>query len=67
MTSTNSTQEKVVDIDMKMQSIDLNAWFGPKQALKNINIRHQNQRGNSHYWSFRMRQIHLHPLPKPNA
>ena len=23
---------------MKMQSIDLNAYFGPKQALKNVNI-----------------------------
>jgi phosphate transport system ATP-binding protein len=27
-----------MDSEMKMQSIDLNAWFGPKQALKNINI-----------------------------
>ena len=38
MTSTNSTQGRVVDTDMKMQSIDLNAWFGAKQALKNVNI-----------------------------
>src|SRR3989339_405362 len=38
MTSTNSTQEKTVDLEMKMQSVDLNAWFGAKQALKNINI-----------------------------
>jgi phosphate transport system ATP-binding protein len=38
MTSTNSTQEKTVDQEMKMQSIDLNAWFGTKQALKNVNI-----------------------------
>jgi phosphate transport system ATP-binding protein len=38
MTSTNSTQLKTVDIDMKMQSIDVSAWFGKKQALKDINI-----------------------------
>ncbi len=38
MTSTNSTQTTTVDPDMKMQSIDLNAWFGTKQALKNVNI-----------------------------
>ena len=38
MTSTISTQTKNVDKDMKMQSVDLNAWFGQKQALKNVNI-----------------------------
>ncbi len=38
MTSTINSQEKVVDTKMKMQSIDLNAWFGPKQALKDVNI-----------------------------
>jgi phosphate transport system ATP-binding protein len=38
MTSTINPQEKVVDTNMKMQSIDLNAWFGPKQALKDVNI-----------------------------
>lgn len=38
MTSTNSTQTKTVDLDMKMQSVDVSAWFGKKQALKNINI-----------------------------
>ncbi len=38
MTSTNNDQTKTVDSDMKMQSIDLNAWFGQKQALKNVNI-----------------------------
>jgi phosphate transport system ATP-binding protein len=38
MTSTINSQEKVVDTNMKMQSIDLNAWFGPKQALKDVNI-----------------------------
>jgi phosphate transport system ATP-binding protein len=38
MTSTNSTQTKTVDVDMKMQSVDVSAWFGKKQALKNINI-----------------------------
>jgi phosphate transport system ATP-binding protein len=38
MTSTISTQTKNVDSDMKMQSIDLSAWFGLKQALKNVNI-----------------------------
>src|SRR3972149_6049999 len=38
MTSINSTQQKTVNLEMKIQSIDLNAWFGPKQALKNINI-----------------------------
>ena len=38
MTSTNSTQEKTLDKEMKIQSIDLNAWFGTKQALKNVNI-----------------------------
>jgi len=27
-----------MDKDIKMQSIKLNAWFGPKQALKDINI-----------------------------
>jgi phosphate transport system ATP-binding protein len=38
MTSTINSQEKVVDTNLKMQSIDLNAWFGPKQALKDVNI-----------------------------
>ena len=32
-----TTQEKV-DLTYKMQSIDLNAWFGTKQVLKDINI-----------------------------
>ena len=30
--------EEPVLTDEKMQSIDLNAWFGAKQALKNINL-----------------------------
>jgi phosphate transport system ATP-binding protein len=38
MTSTNTNLEKVVDNNLKMHSIDLNAWFGVKQALKNVNI-----------------------------
>ncbi|MGZ4851261.1 MAG: phosphate ABC transporter ATP-binding protein PstB [Candidatus Bathyarchaeia archaeon] len=38
MTSSISTQTKNVDSDMKMQSIELNAWFGLKQALKNVSI-----------------------------
>jgi phosphate transport system ATP-binding protein len=38
MTTTNNTQTKTVDADMKMQSIDVNAWFGAKHALKNITI-----------------------------
>jgi len=38
MTTTNNTQTKNVDADMKMQSIDVNAWFGAKHALKNITI-----------------------------
>jgi phosphate transport system ATP-binding protein len=43
MTSMNSTQDKAVnqqpiDLDMKMQSIGLNAWFGAKQVLKDINL-----------------------------
>ncbi len=38
MTSTIDSQEKVFDKNLKMQSIDLNAWFGPKQALKDVNI-----------------------------
>ena len=32
-----TTQEKV-DLNYKMQSIDLNGWFGTKQVLKDINI-----------------------------
>jgi phosphate transport system ATP-binding protein len=38
MISTNNIQTKTIDTDMKMQSINLNAWFGQKQALKDINI-----------------------------
>ena len=38
MTTTDNIQDKTVDSDIKMQSIDLHAWFGQKQALKNINI-----------------------------
>jgi phosphate transport system ATP-binding protein len=38
MSNTNNTQEKNFNPEMKMQSIDLNAWFGQKQALRNINI-----------------------------
>jgi phosphate transport system ATP-binding protein len=30
--------ENPVPIDRKMQSIDLNAWFGPKHVLKDINL-----------------------------
>jgi phosphate transport system ATP-binding protein len=36
MTSINSTQN---NSEMKMQSINLNAWFGSKQALKDINLK----------------------------
>lgn len=33
------TQEKTaIDMDAKMQTIDLNGWFGTKQVLKNINL-----------------------------
>jgi phosphate transport system ATP-binding protein len=38
MTSAINAQKKTVDPKMKMQSIDLNAWFGAKQALKNVSI-----------------------------
>ncbi len=43
MTNMSSAQEKVIsqqpiDLDLKMQSIGLNAWFGAKQALKDINL-----------------------------
>ena len=37
MTSTNSAQ-KNFDLEFKMQSVGLNAWFGPKQVLKDINL-----------------------------
>ena len=33
-----TTNQPNLDSEMKIQSIDLNAWFGPKQALRNINI-----------------------------
>src|SRR5512133_2540201 len=34
------TQQKMIaiDKDAKMQTIDVNGWFGPKQVLKNINL-----------------------------
>lgn len=35
MTSTNNVQ---LDLEMKMQSVGLNAWFGQKQVLKDINL-----------------------------
>jgi phosphate transport system ATP-binding protein len=43
VTSINSPEEKVVtpkliDLELKMQSLDLSAWFGAKQALKDINL-----------------------------
>ena len=47
MTSITITQEKVlnqkpdqqlINVDAKMQSLNLNAWFGAKQALKSINL-----------------------------
>lgn len=38
MKSINNTEEKTIDIDMKIKSIDLNAMFGLKQVLKDINI-----------------------------
>ena len=38
MTTTNASQEKTEDFDLKMQSIGLNAWFGQKQVLKDINL-----------------------------
>jgi phosphate transport system ATP-binding protein len=36
MTSINNTENSS---EMKMQSINLNAWFGSKQALKDINLK----------------------------
>ena len=33
-----ATTSMTIDLELKMQSIDLNAWFGKKQALKDINI-----------------------------
>jgi phosphate transport system ATP-binding protein len=38
MTNTNSAHQKAVDYEFKMQSVGLNAWFGPKQVLKDINL-----------------------------
>jgi phosphate transport system ATP-binding protein len=43
VTSINSPEEKMVtqkliDLELKMQSLDLSAWFGAKQALKDINL-----------------------------
>ena len=29
---------KLIDLELKMQSLDLSAWFGTKQALKDINL-----------------------------
>ena len=30
--------QKLIDLELKMQSLDLSAWFGAKQALKDINL-----------------------------
>lgn len=30
--------QKLIDFELKMQSLDLSAWFGTKQALKDINL-----------------------------
>ena len=38
MSTTNTNQAKTIDFDLKMQSINLNAWFGQKQVLKDINL-----------------------------
>jgi phosphate transport system ATP-binding protein len=38
VTNINSTQEIPINLGMKMLSINLNAWFGSKQALKDINL-----------------------------
>ena len=38
MISAINAQIKTIDTNMKMQSIDLNAWCGAKQALKNVSI-----------------------------
>ena len=33
-----TTSQVTVNPEMKMQSFGLNAWFGKKQALKDINL-----------------------------
>jgi len=38
VSTTNTNQEKTIDFDLKMQSINLHAWFGQKQVLKDINL-----------------------------
>lgn len=38
MSSNNTEQISEMDYEFKMQSIDLNAWFGQKQVIKNINL-----------------------------
>ncbi len=35
---TKPNPQSVVDANAKMQAIDVNAWFGQKQALKNVNL-----------------------------
>jgi phosphate transport system ATP-binding protein len=35
---TSSRQRELVPTNEKMRSIDVNAWFGKKQALKNVNL-----------------------------
>jgi phosphate transport system ATP-binding protein len=38
VTNINSTQEIPINLGMKMLSINLNAWFGSKQTLKDITL-----------------------------
>ncbi len=33
-----TTQEKTIDLDAKMQCVNVNGWFGAKQVLKDINL-----------------------------
>jgi phosphate transport system ATP-binding protein len=36
---TQTPQQKIaIDMEAKMQVLDVNGWFGPKQVLKNINL-----------------------------
>ncbi len=47
--------------------MDLNAWFGKAQVLKEINIKRGRQCSDRRDRSLRLRQVHLHPLPEPHA
>ena len=46
---------------------DLNAWFGKAQVSERDQHKSWRQRGDGRHRPFGLRQVHIYPLPEPDA